>query len=437
VTVAAAVVFGIAAVLAAVFLVSAVERSLVADIREADQARLVELQRQLDEGELDPTGFGEDRPPVFTLDEQGRPVPPPRGEVAGGPFVYIDDHPRREGTGPAHPPSQLVPDNYELSQVTVPGDDGPLLLAAATPLDDVDSSVATVTRFLWVALPLLVAVVAALAWFITGRALRPVGAMTSRVRQISGTTLHERVPTPRSSDEIAELAHTMNDMLERLEQAALRQREFVSDASHELRTPAAVIRTEVEVALAHPEAADWESVARNVLAEDERLEALIADLLTLARTDEHTGTGDLREVDLDDVVLAEASRTRRLPVDVNGVHPARVRGRESELRRMIGHLLDNAARHADSVVSVAVDAAGGTCVLTVDDDGTGIAPDDRDRVFERFSRLSAGRERDAGGAGLGLAVVRRIAERHGGMAAVGDSDLGGAQVTIRLPSLSA
>jgi len=227
-------------------------------------------------------------------------------------------------------------------------------------------------------------------------------------------------------------------MLERLERSVVRQRQFVSDASHELRSPVATIRTELEVAQLHPDRTDWDEVARNVLLEDERLERVVADLLVLARLDEEPAL-DRRgapEVDLDAVVQAEAARARRLPVDVHMVGPAKVRGRVDELTRLVGHLLDNAARHGRSAVSISLVAVPGSLitVLAVDDDGPGIPPDQRDAVFERFGRLEEGRSRDGGGAGLGLAVVRRIAERHGGSVQITESPLTGARFVVDLPS---
>lgn len=315
---------------------------------------------------------------------------------------------------------------------------GPVNLISATSLDGVRQSVDTLTQGLRVAIPLLVVAVALAAWFLIGRALRPVAQMTAQVEAITASTLHERVPQPATGDEIGHLAGTMNRMLERLEQSATRQRQFVSDASHELRTPVATIRTELEVALMHPESADWPTIAHNVLAEDERLELIVGDLLTLARFDEapRLDASERHDVDLDDVVRAQARRTRRVPVDTSAVAPVRVAGRRDELERMVGHLLDNAARHASSAVRVSVEQAATTpamVCLAIEDDGDGVPQDQRDTIFERFGRLEEGRSRDRGGAGLGLAVVRKIAERHGGRVLVTDAPMGGARFEVHLP----
>lgn len=336
------------------------------------------------------------------------------------------------------PPSGREGQDYALTSVPVGSASGDLSLVAVSSLDDVRQSVDALVQGLWVGIPVLVLLIAVAAWVMTGQALRPVAAITSRAEAITASTLHERVPEPRSRDEVAHLARTVNAMLDRLEWSATRQRQFVSDASHELRTPVSSIRTEMEVALLAPESTDWPEAARSVLAEDARLERIVGDLLTLARFDEQPAVDHAGDVDLDAVVEAEVGRARRLPVTVDLV-PARVQGRVDELSRMVGHLLDNATRHARSAVAVALrpSITGGgrpQILLTVDDDGPGVAVDQRLTVFERFGRLDDGRARDSGGAGLGLAVVRRVAERHGGSVAVTDSALGGARFEVRLPS---
>jgi signal transduction histidine kinase len=224
----------------------------------------------------------------------------------------------------------------------------------------------------------------------------------------------------------------MNLMLDRLEESSLRQRRFVSDASHELRSPVAAIRAQLEVALRRGDAADWPDVARRVLEEDERLEQAVAELLDLARAEEGEDVEPV-DVDLDDLVLAEAQRERRVPVDTSHVSAGRVRGSSSQLTRVVRNLLDNASRHATSRVAVAVEVRDGFVWLTVDDDGPGVSPGDRARVFDRFTRLDEGRARDAGGMGVGLSLVKAIVERHGGAVGVDDAPLGGARFFVRLP----
>ncbi len=201
---------------------------------------------------------------------------------------------------------------------TVATPSGELTVFAAAPVDEVQENLEAVRRGLWVGVPLLVAAVAAVAWHLVGRALRPVEAIRAEVAAIGGTTIHRRVPTPGTDDEIGRLAHTMNAMLDRLEVASTRQRQFVSDASHELRSPVAAIRTDVEVALREGERADWPTVGAAVLAEEVRLERLLDDLLTLAAADEDAGTGAAgradERVDVGDLVADVAARPRRVPV---------------------------------------------------------------------------------------------------------------------------
>lgn len=315
-----------------------------------------------------------------------------------------------------------------------------ILVAADT--SDVARSVEQVEVILWVAAPAMAALAALVTWLLTGRALRPVDRMTERVRAINAGTLHERVPSPGTGDEIDRLAGTMNSMLERIESHDVRLRQFVTDAAHELRTPVAVLRAEAEVALRSGAGASAPDLASGVLAESLRLQRTVDDLLVLARHDETRSDdgaagGRLRpgeEIDLDDVVLAEAARARAAPVDVSGVSAGRVAGSADSAARVVAHLLDNAARHARSRVAVALRAEpSGEVVLAVDDDGEGIAVEDRRRIFERFTRLGEARTRDNGGAGLGLAVVASLVQEMGGTVTAGDSPLGGARFELRFP----
>ncbi len=315
---------------------------------------------------------------------------------------------------------------------------GRLTVVAGVPVDEVQQSVDAVRRSLLWGLPALVAAVAAFAWLSVGRALRPVEAIRSEVEAITASQMHRRVPEPTSDDEIGRLARTMNAMLGRLQGAALRQRQFVSDASHELRSPVAAIRTDVEVALREGDGADWPAVGQAVLAEEERLERLLADLLVLAADDER-GAGPPCEVDVVAVVRAEADRGRRVPVEVEVAGaPGPVAGSADALGRVVANLLDNAARHAHDRVVATVEAPGDapTVRVVVDDDGPGIPEADRERVFQRFTRLDDARTRDDGGAGLGLAVVRSIVTRHGGRVCAEAAPLGGARLVVELPAIS-
>jgi signal transduction histidine kinase len=325
---------------------------------------------------------------------------------------------------------------WEVTSLEVRSPVGPLTVVAASPRLQVDRDIDALRDALWVTVPLMVLAVGVLAWLVIGRALQPIDAIRAQVDAIGGAVAGARVPEPGTGDEVDRLARTMNHMLGRLEESSDRQRRFVSDASHELRSPVSSIRAQLEVALTHPAHADWEEVARGVLAEDDRLERLIGDLLELARIDEGTAAPP-EDVDLDELVLAAVDRAARRPgppVEAAGVSAVRLPGNSRQLERLVQNLLDNAARHARSRVSVGVRDDDGTAVLVVEDDGEGISEADRERVFERFTRLQDGRARDSGGTGLGLALVREVARRHRGDVTVEDGSLGGARFVVTLPT---
>lgn len=335
------------------------------------------------------------------------------------------------------------------------GDDGgPFLVVAASiegagesstvvlgrAMHDVRDSTATLTGLLLVGLPALLAVVAVTIWRIVGRALAPVEAIRAEVDEISAGGLHRRVPEPAGRDEIGRLASTMNRMLDRLETAQTRQRRFVSDASHEFRSPVASIRQHAEVALAHPDRTTVPDLAETVLAEGVRIQHLVEDLLLLARADERTLTPGDGPVDLDDIVLDEIARLRdttELEIESRAVSAGRVRGDQGQLRRMIRNLVDNAARHARTRIVFSLgEGDDGVVLLQIDDDGAGIPVEERDRVFERFVRLDEARARDHGGSGLGLAIVAEVVAAHGGTVVGTDAPGGGARLEVRLPVLS-
>ncbi|MCC4908770.1 HAMP domain-containing sensor histidine kinase [Microbacterium sp. cx-59] len=315
-------------------------------------------------------------------------------------------------------------------------DDDRILVVGVSMEDDVET-LGTAAALLTVAVPAVILLVAGTTWVVVGRALRPVARIREKVDVISADRLSERVPVPSSGDEIAALATTMNGMLDRLDDAARAQRRFVSDASHELRSPLATIRQYAELADAHPETTSVTELAQVVREEGLRLQGLVDALLLLARLDE--GDDGRREsVDLDDVALAEAARLRGIGMDVDssGIGPARVSADPRLIGQLARNLVDNAARHARGRIAVSVTQRGNVAVLVVEDDGEGIAPEERDRVFERFVRLDDARARDAGGSGLGLSIVRGVAEAAHGSVTVDDSRWAGARFTVTLPAAS-
>jgi signal transduction histidine kinase len=237
---------------------------------------------------------------------------------------------------------------------------------------------------------------------------------------------------PQARDEIHELASTMNDMLARVDAAHQQQRQFVADASHELRSPVAASRVQLEVGLASPEATDWPATATAVLAEQRHLGRLVDDLLALGRLDEG-GVGLTTEVDFDDVVSRESARSQLVPIVVDECQPVRMIGNEQLLTRLVRNLIDNAARHTATDVHVALRVHGQQATLDIDDNGPGVPPADRDRIFQRFTRIDEARGRTDGGAGLGLAIARGVARAHGGEVRCDDSPRGGARFTVTLP----
>jgi signal transduction histidine kinase len=323
---------------------------------------------------------------------------------------------------------------------------GGVTVLAARSFTEMEGSLRTTGHVLLVGMPVLLALLAGASWVVIGRTLRPIALLRRGAAEISGTARSRRLPVPEARDEVHSLATTLNAMLGRLEEADTRQRALTSDAAHELRSPLASIRLQLEVALSHPEGQDWQETAEGVLEDTLRLSRLAEDLLALARLDE--GRPGRREP----VDLAELARgtAERYGLRLDGVSPATVLGDPIDLRRVLTNLVDNALRHAASTVAIAVRtdkdtvtgpdgcragesvAGGGVAVLTVTDDGPGIPAQDRDRVFDRFTRLDSARSRDDGGAGLGLAIAKTTVEAHGGTIHLQDA-CPGLRAVVRLP----
>jgi signal transduction histidine kinase len=313
---------------------------------------------------------------------------------------------------------------------------GDAIVVVGRSTEDADATLVTVGALLAISVPLIVGVVALTTWFAVGRSLAPVEHMRQQVERMSASDLSRRVDEPETGDEIGRLAHTMNGMLGRLQDSQAAQRRFVSDASHELKSPLASLRQYAEVAHAHPDRISAAELSDAVLEEGARLERLVQGMLVLSRADEGGLALRVTDVDLDDLLLAEAERLRAvgaIAVDVTEVHPVRVRGDLGLLSQVTRNLADNAARHAQARVRFGAAQAGAGAVLTVEDDGGGIPSGDRERVFERFVRLDEARARDAGGSGLGLAIVREIVRAHGGDVRVDAGASGGARFVVSLP----
>jgi signal transduction histidine kinase len=316
-------------------------------------------------------------------------------------------------------------------QVTAGPPTAPLRILVAQSTGQIAQSVHVLKITLLILYPILIALLAAVLWRALGAALRPVDALRSGAEEITGGTRAGRLPVPDSKDEIHRLAVTLNDMLHRLDSARARQRAFVADAAHELRSPLTNMRTELEVAQRLPDDTDWPELADDLLADVQRLSRLVDDLLLLARSDEGLPAARLEEIDLAQFVGEAAERYPDVAFDDPG-EPLPLLAEPDALARVVTNLLDNAVRHKRSRVTVSAAADGPHLLVVVADDGPGIPEADRERVFQRFTRLDDARARDAGGSGLGLAIVRELVRRHRGSVTLGDANPG-LQVSVRLP----
>jgi signal transduction histidine kinase len=401
--------------------------------QEADAVALEVARNGSSDADVTPVG-GADRALVQVVARDGAVAASSPG-IAGQPPM-VDARPAPGETGVLRPRNLPVEEDDTFAVVVrgVAAPDGDAVVISAQSLESAHRATEVLVRLLALGYPILLLLVAGISYWLTGLALAPVEAMRRRVAGITASDRAARVSVPPSRDEVAQLATTMNAMLDRLADAAEAQHRFVADASHELRSPLATIRAAHEIAAVHPEASDWSVVNADVLAEVDRLERLVDDLLFLARSDEHGAPSQLEEVDLDDLVAEEAGRLRRLSglrIVVQAT-PVRVIGDRHQLARALRNLTDNAARHATGRIEFRVDRRQSDAVVDVVDDGPGIPAADRMRVFERFVRLDPSRRRAGGGAGLGLAIARDIAEAHGGELSVVPGDRG-AHLQLRLP----
>lgn len=308
-------------------------------------------------------------------------------------------------------------------------------VVVATSLATQSESLERLSGYLVAFVPLSVILVASGTWFLLGRALRPVEHIRVRAAKIGADHLAERLPVPPTRDEIARLAMTMNDMLARLEGAQHIQRAFVADASHELRGPLATLDASLEIVASDSTGNAWTDLQDVMRVEVARMERLVDDLLLLAKADDQGLRLRREDVDLDDILLSEVRRLRtndRVAVEARIV-PVRVVGDSIRLGQMVRNLVDNAVIAAHSRVHLSLAATPEYAEILVEDDGMGVDHSERERIFDRFVRLDVSRSRNSGGSGLGLAIVREIVRGHGGSAVVGDSALGGARFTLRIP----
>ncbi len=447
-TALAALVVALAMVIGAIALLSAYRSQLLGNLDQAleqqatDRARLLErgndpelLITALQEESLVWIGTpdGQTIAVSATVTPLENPVPPEVGRTTTLDLLVNETK-----------PNEVEREVMELRIASASAANGQLVVIAGAELETVDDAVTALARLFAIGSPLLVALVAALTWFTTGRALRPVEDIRARAAAISGTTLSDRVPVPESKDEIGNLAETMNAMLDRIESHEYSLRQFSADASHELKSPVANLRALVDTAsITDP---NWAVLRGQLVGESDRLRDLVENLLFLASHEAGRPPDRTELVSLDELLFGEAellAATGSVTVDLGGVAPAQIQGSASDLARLVRNLVDNAARHATTTVALAVssgdddgaDAAsqGSGVTMTVGDDGPGIATEDHDKVFERFTRLDEARARTDGGSGLGLAIVRQIAEGHDGTVTIGSSPLGGAEFRVLFP----
>jgi signal transduction histidine kinase len=368
-----------------------------------------------------------------------------------------------------------------LRVVAEPAADGSVVIAAV-PYSSASASLSVVGRALMFGTPLLFVLFTWAIWLAIGSTLRPITLLRRGAAAVSVTGVPRALPVPSARDEVRSLALTLNGMLSRLALAQQRQRDLVSDTAHELRSPIAAIRTQLEVALDHPSLQDWESTARDVHADTLRLARLAEDLLVLARLDERattvgpgttagtdTGAGPdagaarpagpgkpAEATDLTTLIESVTARYSNAPVPVvattdtgtgtatgtpleTDISSYMVIGDAAGLDRLLVNLIDNAVRYAKSRVTVTARRNGEWAELAVTDDGPGISAADRERAFGRFTRLDDSRSRDdeSGGAGLGLAIVRATAQAYGGTACLeaarADGAASGLRAVVRLP----
>jgi signal transduction histidine kinase len=268
------------------------------------------------------------------------------------------------------------------------------------------------------------------AFWLVGRSLRPIESMRKELASITSSNLDQRITLTRSGDEVERVGITLNETLDRLDHAVKANERFVADAAHELRSPLTGIRLALEIESANKPV----SLLNDALVEVDRATRLVDDLLLLAnRSSSH---GKPTELDLRDVVREEAARFQirhpkvRIDSPSPSTPPATVSVDREAVRRVIANLLDNAAFYGQGHVAVSLEVTASSTQLHVDDDGPGIKPAERERVFERFTRLDSSRARSTGGSGLGLAIAKEIADDHHATITISDSSLGGARFTV-------
>ncbi|MDQ0871062.1 signal transduction histidine kinase [Arthrobacter sp. V1I9] len=378
-------------------------------------------------------------PLVQIIDAQGKVIGASEPGLLKGPLSSLRPTAGQSATDKVSAPD-LVGDGDERYLVVWGVDDDEdtrYWVLAGRTIQPQSDTVRIVTWFLLVAMPLLLGLVAWSVYFLVGRSLRLMETIRTQVNHIGAGRLSERVDVPRTGDELQALAATMNSMLGRIETADQRQRQFVSDASHELRGPITTLRTGLDISNADPSGETWRGMRPVFAEETQRLQGLVEDLLTLSKADDEGMTVRREDVDLDDVLAVElrrlkATSSQRIVADLV---PAKVAGDPVRLGQAFRNVLDNADRHATGTIAVKLSVTVQTVSVTIDDDGVPVPLADRERIFERFVRLDESRSRQQGGSGLGLAITRGIIEGHGGRVTATVAPQGWCRFEISLPPM--
>jgi signal transduction histidine kinase len=426
-TVFATLVVTAALVTGAILLIVVQQRALVSGLEQSTRIRAADVAALAKRGTLpkDLTAAREDDAFTQVVDARGSVMAASknlRGEAR-----VVETEPRGSKMITLSRDIQPLAARFRVAVRGVGTPTGRTTVYAGDNLGTVDEATQQLARLLVVGLPVLIGLVALTTWKVTGRALRPVEAIRSEVNAIGEGELHRRVPEPDTGDEVGRLARTMNAMLNRLDDAAERQRRFVSDASHELQSPLTSLRARLEVNLSSNVEPDWRADERESLVEVTEMQRLVDDLLTLARLDARVASPDPVPVDLDDLVLLEAGRLGnrgRVTVDVRQVCAGQVLGDQDQLRRALRNVFDNAERFAVREVTASVRETDATVEVSIADDGSGVPVEQRDQIFERFARIDDARTRNGASTGLGLAIAREIVLAHGGSISVRDHDPG-------------
>ncbi|MHB1129103.1 MAG: sensor histidine kinase [Ilumatobacteraceae bacterium] len=423
----ACVIVAMTLALGGAWLVQGHRSSLIDGLTTNAELRADDLAATLSDGTLpaDLTVPREDESLIQILDQSGNVVAS-SNNIAGETSIFVVAAP---GEGFTHFTTGAVPigeGSFRIVARRVNTSVGTFTIYVGYSLGSVDESVRSLTALLLIGLPLLVLVVGLITWLTTTRALKPIETMRRDVESITTDKLYERVTVPIPKDEVRRLAVTMNDLIDRIEQAQRLQNQFVENASHELRSPLASLRAQLEVSGVNASDIERGLTREHLLSETVRLQLLVDDLLDAAQISRSRNIPK-GIVDLDDVIFDVVQRIRittHHSINVGKVSAGQVRADRRQMERLVTNLIDNAVRHCVSVVSIGLAETDSHVVLTISDDGPGIPKADRQRIFERFERIDDGRSRREGGFGLGLAMVAGIARIHDATVAVTDNNPG-------------